>query len=280
MTDAARVPEKRLVPGPLVRFRPSASAAAVVPLAGVAVRVEDLSRCRTTVWLDRLQEVLLVGALTLAPLPLGGARVWAWTVLEMLVGLAVAVWLVRLAIGGGPSPVRAASAGAAPAAAAGLGAVGVFGAGLVTLVTLQMVPLPAWLVAAASPHVAALHEAAHEAAGLPAPAWMTFSIDPHATRVALWQWLMYGACFLLVLNHVRTRRQALRLATALVAIGVLEAAYGIYERFQSPAPHIFWMIREHHLDSVTGTFINRNHFATFLAGPLILALVGVVRPYV
>lgn len=254
-----------------LRVRKHAAASAPV---GAAVfdggaTATDVTRRRIAGRLDRVREVLLVGTVALAPLGLGGDRVWSWTVLQMLVAVAVLVWLARMAVRGEFAWVR-------------LGGVGVVGLALVGRVLLQMAPLPREVVsavsprAAASPRVAALHDAAHEVLGLPAPAWMTVSIAPHATRVALAKWLMYGALFVLVLNHVRTRDRALRLLAAIVVVGVAQAAYGIYERF-SAVPHIFWWPRLYQLGSATGTFINRNHFASFLAAPLVLALAGVVR---
>jgi O-antigen ligase len=67
------------------------------------------------------------------------------------------------------------------------------------------------------------------------------------------------------------RRSARSLGMVIVASATFQALYGATE-YLSHHQHIFGYSKKHYLDSATGTFINRNHFAAYLAMGLPFAL--------
>jgi O-antigen ligase len=212
-----------------------------------------------------LLEAILIATLAVAPLGLGGNRVWAWTVLELLVALAAIVWLAKTAVDGHAGLLR-------------MGGLGWAAAGLVALVALQIAPVPMPLARLISPRAAEVHAAAHASQGLPPPAWAPLSIAPHATRVELWKLGAVAGLFVLVLNHARTPGRAARLAAAIVLVGVFQALYGVAERF-SEQPSIFGYVPGRGFSGARmarGTFVNGNHFASFLMVPLCLAMAWAV----
>ncbi len=104
-----------------------------------------------------------------------------------------------------------------------------------------------------------------------APRVAPWSVSPPDTVDAL---LRLGAYVLLGLAAAaafRERRHRKALAVALAGCGAFEAVYGVAE-YVSGRQHIFGYAKLHFLGEATGTFINRNHFAGFLAMALPFAL--------
>ena len=63
----------------------------------------------------------------------------------------------------------------------------------------------------------------------------------------------------------------MQIAAVIVAAGAFQALYGSAE-YLSGHQHIFAYAKKHYVDEASGTFINRNHFAGFLAVTLPFAL--------
>lgn len=133
--------------------------------------------------------------------------------------------------------------------------------GLVGLVLLQIVPLPASLLRLfRNPATAPLQ-------GDPT----TLSIDPHLTTSQLFLVLACLAAFYLTL-WVSQEREGLRsLVLALLVLGTLEAFYGLVQ-YLTGWQRIFIYPKRFFLEEATGTYINRNHFAGLLALILPFAL--------
>jgi len=55
----------------------------------------------------------------------------------------------------------------------------------------------------------------------------------------------------------------MRIFFVLVVMGVFEAFYGLFELYNKN-PRILFYEKVHYLDSVTGTFVNRNHLSGYL----------------
>lgn len=123
---------------------------------------------------------------------------------------------------------------------------------LTGLIVLQLCPLPAALVSRFAGH------------GVFGDArFSTLSIAPFSSRS---DFLVLLACFVAfffsyVVNQDRDRKQ--RLIYALVALGAVEAFYGLAQYLMN-VQTIFWYTKRYDLEEATGTFINRNHFAGFL----------------
>jgi hypothetical protein len=139
------------------------------------------------------------------------------------------------------------------------------------LVALQIAPLGETLVSAISPAAAriwadarALYSLSMDVPPRGFPRAFTLSIAPNATRLQLFRFLGYLASFLASAVLMRTHRRRAALAATLclsaaiqVLYGVREAALRRYEIWGWKNTLIF--------NRVTGTFVNPNHFAHYLA---------------
>ncbi|HJQ97820.1 MAG TPA: O-antigen ligase family protein [Candidatus Polarisedimenticolaceae bacterium] len=184
--------------------------------------------------------------IVLAPLPFGAVGPAGRLALETGAFLLTAVWTWEAARERVALPPRAVL-------------VGVFG--LLALAAIQIVPLGAGAVAAIAPWTAALRAAVDDSRLSP-----TLSIAPDATASAL----RTGAALagiLLVATTVAARRGAHRLAGAMLVSAAFQGLYGLVV-LASGSARIWNVPKVAYLDSATGTFVNRNHFAGFLAAVL------------
>jgi len=139
--------------------------------------------------------------------------------------------------------------------------------GLLALAALQMIPLGAGVLSALSPHAAALRQGLDP---IPVP---TLSLAPDATASAL----RTGAALvgiLFVATSVVAVRGATRLALAALCAAAFQGLYGLLV-LASGHDRIWNVPKTSYLDSATGTFVNHNHFAGYLAATLPLG-VGLV----
>jgi len=155
----------------------------------------------------------------------------------------------------------------------------------VVLVVVQLLPLPASVVAWGSPNTASLLPLWNAEAGAPiSPGpWYTISLTPGATRAALAILLAYALLFLVTVQRVGAMEDVERLLRWIALAAVAMAAFGLVQ-FLTSNGKFFWFY-EHPFsrtsDVAKGAFTNRNHFAHFLAlglGPLLWWL-GAARTY-
>jgi O-antigen ligase len=145
---------------------------------------------------------------------------------------------------------------------------------------LQLVPLPAGVVAVVSPRAYGLY-AGLVGNGIAAPsAWLTLSLAPAATLTELVLIVCYGLFGYLVLRTVRTRARVEALVIVILAGALFQSFYGMTEVF-SGHEAILGRPKRYGLGSVTGTFVNRNHLAGYLemAFPLSLGYLLVKARY-
>ena len=220
----------------------------------------------------------LCAVLVFVPLPIGSVEEWAVFVFE---AATIGLFLVYLGgeIGGrrkrrledeplAPAPARL------PLFFKIL--LGVF----LAVSFLQVVPLPADVVKVLSPRAYDIFLGLSRD-GLSAPSpWLTLSLAPSATLSELVLILCYGIFGFLVLRTVRSRRQVEIFVLVIVASALFQALYGMAEVF-SGHEMIFGRVKRFNLGSVTGTYVNRNHFAGFLemAFPLSLGYLLVKARY-
>jgi O-antigen ligase len=183
----------------------------------------------------------------LAPLPFGAVGPAGRLALECGAFLLTALWTwecVRDRVVLPPRPV-------------------IFGAlGLLALAAVQIVPLGLGAIRVLSPWTAELRAAVDDPARLPT----TLSLAPDATASAL----RTGAALagiLLVATSVAARRGTKRLATAMLVSAAFQGLYGLVVLASGTAA-IWGVPKVAYLDSATGTFVNRNHYAGFLAATL------------
>ncbi|MDR3514549.1 MAG: O-antigen ligase family protein [Azospirillaceae bacterium] len=199
---------------------------------------------------------LLLAAVVLTPLALGGQRPWAWSVMAVWIGVVVLLWAAAVARGHirVVVPMRWLSAPAIPFALMLLWAF---------VQTLDVMPVSWW------------HPLWSEAAtGLGAPVSGSISLDPTMTRTALLRVVCYAAVFWLAVQLCRERARARMALTTLAAAGILYAVYGLVVFF-SDADSILWLRKWAYHGDLTATFVNRDAYGTY-AGLGILCCLAVV----
>ncbi len=123
--------------------------------------------------------------------------------------------------------------------------------GYAALHGLQLMPLPAAVVAALT-------------GWRPETAWAPLSPNPEATIRALLSWLPAMAAFAAVTLLYDQRAQLRRLLLAIFLLAAVTSLYGIME--VAGGNEMIWTLPKLvYRGSVTGTFVNRNNFAAFVA---------------
>jgi len=206
----------------------------------------------------KILEYGLLALLLWSPLPAASVEEWSIFVIELVAAVLAGTYVLL-----DPKPVlnpRLAPVvrKMTPAAAA------LFG-----FLALQVVPLPAALVRILSPgsyHFRQLY--APEFARMK---FMTLSIAPGSTLAA---GLFLAALFILgalVLRTVVRGRQIRTILAVLAVSGVFQALYGLFELTREN-PRLLFYKKLFSPESVTGTFVNRNHFSGYLEMIVPLAL--------
>ena len=97
----------------------------------------------------------------------------------------------------------------------------------------------------------------------------TLSLTPGAGALALLRTITYGFFFFLMLQVSSNRARARQIAWALFFGVTAHALWGLLLHLEL-TDRALWGEKEYYTDVATGTFINRNSFATFLAFGLVL----------
>jgi O-antigen ligase len=190
----------------------------------------------------------LLWLVALAPLPLGANRPWAWSLAALIVAGLLLASLHR----GSPlavSPARLRLPVALFVVAC-------------LYILLQLVPLPAavrvpeWELAARL---------------LDMDVRRSISLTPDMGLVALTRLLLYGGVFWLALQAFRPGDAADR---AMLVLALVVGAYALAGVIGYALGNrwVLWFEKWAHQDSLSGTFANRNHFATMVGLGLICAL--------
>ncbi len=144
--------------------------------------------------------------------------------------------------------------------------------GLVLLLAFQIIPLPKFLVKILSPNTYALKS--QYVPDFSQIKFLGLSVIPsHTIKMGL-QFLAYILFGFLILKTITKRKQILRLFYVIVGMGVFQAFYGLFELY-NPNPRILFYEKVHGLDTVSGTFVNRNHLSGYLemAIPIAIGLI-------
>lgn len=145
---------------------------------------------------------------------------------------------------------------------------------LILLGALQLVPMRPALLGALSPQSEAIWGAATRVARLAGVVTMDahpISVDPRATAFELFRLGALFATFTTAALLIRTHVRRVALATVLCATALFEALYGLREAAMQRYEIWGWVNRLI-FNRVTGTFVNPNHFAHYMAIVLPLAL--------
>lgn len=201
----------------------------------------------------RLVFWLLLAIAALAPLPFGSNRPWSWSLLAAISGALLALW----AIAATANPKLHALAWRHYRLVLALFA------GFLGWCFFQAAPFspaewhhPSWAGAA-------------EALGRPLAG--AISVSPSDSLGGAMRFLSYACVFWLAMQLGRRieRAHAAWWTIALAATGY--ALYGLFEQF-SGAPTILGIAKWAYPDSVSSTFVNRNHFAAYAGIGLILTV--------
>ncbi len=136
---------------------------------------------------------------------------------------------------------------------------------LVAAVGVQLLPLPAAIVATLSPHAATVAAAVRlTPLGVAPSAWATLSVNPDATAVALGT-VALGVMSFWIARTVFSAGGGTRVfCRALAFIGALAAALAVMQKAVAPRTVLFLVVPEARSASPFGAFVNRNHFAAWL----------------
>lgn len=138
----------------------------------------------------------------------------------------------------------------------------------------QMIPLPEVLLGALSPE--SVLSARHGRDPLQDPAvsgslWAAIAPYRFPVCQSLVRWTAYGLFFFTLVSLLDSRRRIRTAAWVLVITAAAVSLYGMIETFSGHG-QIWWYAKRSYRGHVTGTFINRNHFAGFMEMGVMLAV--------
>ncbi|GBD45016.1 hypothetical protein HRbin40_02515 [bacterium HR40] len=202
---------------------------------------------------DRLAFALFLALLVWAPVPYASNRPWAWAPLAALLGLALLLEALALLLARERLrlPPTVALAGLAFALAIGWGWL----QGTPGLLPQEWAH-PLWAEVATT--------------GLPVEPVVGLSGEnAHDNAMRL---LAYAAAFALAFLFARHRRRARTIFATILGVVGLEAAYGLLNHFAGWDTVLWEPGPKAYAGFVTGTFVNRNNFATYLNLGLLVGL--------
>ena len=189
--------------------------------------------------------LLFLSVLVWAPLPFASNRVWAGSLLALLLGLVFAGWLVLFLLGRASLSAKVWQWGRLPL---------ILLVAIQLWVALQLVPLPALWVEFLSPRAVEWHLDR---------AWITLSLDPQYGKYYLVRGAAYTVAFFLTLALVNSEDRLRMLLQTLVFSGTFQAVYGSF-MVLSGLELGFFVEKYAGQGVATGTFVNRNHLAGYL----------------
>jgi len=203
-------------------------------------------------FVSRLEALIFTGLIALlfwAPLPFASNRAWAVSILDIwIAGLGI-LWLLGWLLGD-LRMLESWRGNRVPLLLLG---------GWLLVLGFQLLPMPVALLRLLSPGSAEAYGSGYEAmTRMAAP----ISIETSATTQYLLLSLSLAVFFALLLTLVNNSARLRILCYALVISGTFQAVVGIYLHFTHAEYDLFFEHVQH--DPLTGTFLNRNHFATYM----------------
>ena len=206
-------------------------------------------------------DVILYGLIALvvfAPLPIGSVNEWSVMIIELAALALAGLWLWR-------SPKPEMNPFLEKALVWPRRLFLAFGA----VIVFQVIPLPKFLVRILSP--GAFNFLSDFRPGFARSGFTSLSLVPGQTLREGLLVLSYFLVALVVIHNIHRFSQIQKLVTAIIAIGTFEALFGLIQMSAS-SPSLLFYSKVINTDSVTGTFVNRNHLAGFLEMALPLAI--------
>lgn len=137
--------------------------------------------------------------------------------------------------------------------------------GVLTAIGVQLIPLPAAIVASLSPHAADVRSAIRFAAlGQPGASWETITVNPASTLIALATVLLGVLAFWIARGMFGAGGNTRTVCRGLALLGALAAVTAVIQRAVAPRTVLFLIEPEARSANPFGAFVNRNHFAAWL----------------
>ncbi len=146
---------------------------------------------------------------------------------------------------------------------------------LLVFLIFQVIPLPDSFIEFLSPEAKVIGEKSSPASIAVVPDsqprnWFTLSIYYYPVRMSIVRFSVYGL-FFLGLTQVLNSQKRIEVTIFLILMtGCFEALYGLMQTY-SGSGRIWWFKSVADPEAVTGTYINRNHFAGLMEMGLLLA---------
>jgi hypothetical protein len=195
----------------------------------------------------------------LAPLPYGSAHLWSYSLISVLTGAALAFWAIAAMLNEKHYAVHAARW---------------------VLLAAMLIAVLGWIFVQGSSAVPVewhhpLWAQVRDALADPSIRG-TISLSPDHTPNALARIGTYAAVFWLAMQYGRSSARANLVFWAIAITGLLYATYGIWA-YLSGSGMILFSEKWAYQRSLTGTFVNRNHYAVFAGMGLITSFGLAVR---
>jgi len=133
--------------------------------------------------------------------------------------------------------------------------------GFFIFILLQIIPLPKFLIKLLSPNSYSFREMF--SIGLSDLKFISLSVVPAHTLQQGLEIFTYFLLGFLIIKTVSSQQQIRRIVYALIGMGIFQAFYGLFELYNK-TPRILFYKKIYNLDSVCGTFVNRNHLSGYL----------------
>lgn len=197
-----------------------------------------------------------VGLVVLLPLPLGTVYQWSWALMASAMGAILAAWSVRVALG---------------RQEAAFGLSGIWWLVLPFVVAVLWIILQTWSWMPDRWH----HPLwASTAEALQSDLDGAISLNPFESLSGLVRLLTYAGVFWISLQYCRKAARARQVFLAITYAGLVYAAYGLLV-YLSGSETILIFRKPGYFGDLTGTFVNRNSYATY-AGLGLLCATGLI----
>jgi len=100
--------------------------------------------------------------------------------------------------------------------------------------------------------------------------WLTLAPYVYPVCMSIIRWSVYGFLFFGLIRTMKTRRRIETVVVCILGVALFESVYGIMEAY-STSHRIWWHEMPSGRPIVTGTYINRNHFAGLMGMCLTLS---------
>lgn len=140
--------------------------------------------------------------------------------------------------------------------------------GLFIIMLFHIMPLPRGILRILSPMSVELYAEAAAITKTPLRSWFPLSPALQTTITEYLTLFSYGALFFLCLHTFRTPRRILRFMHVILAMGFLQAFYGLLRFVSDTASQTFTWAH--------GSFVNKNHFAGYLELTIPLAIASLL----